>query len=651
MRRIFPAPASRWTLALAAGLLLANSAQARDTTEERVIGSRFGLPASQARALLDRLDRNTAALARAASRNHIRLGTLRAIAIVLGAEDPQLSDEDMLALVERKAADAAKTQAKIIKLGKAIDALDPGGLRERALDALDRARTFFDEGRLVEADSAFGELTFLRASDRDNARRAWFEAVVAQAQIAVLNGQNELASVHYYEASNVALELAAGARGNAWELQMANGRQWLDRAELFSDRAAAERALAIYRDEALPLAPRETARKYWGLAQQSIGLAHLQIAMLDTDLASGAFNSALAAFQLADLELKREPDASDWANLQSNLGNLNLRLAERNHQPVTMRAAASRFAAALEVVRREDDAAFWAALNDNLGNAYLLQGQFQRDANLAAKAITAYEKALEVRTRENSPREWALTQINYGAALPLLGSFTKDPALFVKAEEGLRGALDIFTRDGTPQWWAMAQANLGAAYLMLATITHAPEASKSAVTAFTAVLEARGDGGPAFDVAQLHANLANALLMSGRERESVVHFVAAQSVFTREAMPKDWAQLQYKLGIALAADGDKTNSETQYEVAIEALKGALEIIGVDTPSGIQAMLNLAVTEANLGDMIGKRSLLKDAIDHAKAACDAARRTGDTGLAATTDKALAYVQAVRDGQRP
>ncbi|MCC6483173.1 MAG: hypothetical protein IT554_12295 [Sphingomonadaceae bacterium] len=197
----------------------------------------------------------------------------------------------------------------------------------------------------------------------------------------------------------------------------------------------------------------------------------------------------------------------------------------------------------------------------------------------------------------------------------------------------------------------MAQANLGAAYLMLATITHAPEASKSAVTAFTAVLEARGDGGPAFDVAQLHANLANALLMSGRERESVVHFVAAQSVFTREAMPKDWAQLQYKLGIALAADGDKTNSETQYEVAIEALKGALEIIGVDTPSGIQAMLNLAVTEANLGDMIGKRSLLKDAIDHAKAACDAARRTGDTGLAATTDKALAYVQAVRDGQRP
>jgi tetratricopeptide (TPR) repeat protein len=270
------------------------------------------------------------------------------------------------------------------------------------------------------------------------------------------------------------------------------------------DNAALQEAIVFYRI-ALNLAPGAPMSLEWGSTVNELGnaLGRLGTRESETATAVTTLRQAVAAYHAALAVATREWAPRDWATTQNNLGNALKSIAEREHETATaiamLQQAVAAFRAALEVRTREGAPLEWAQTQSNLGNVLTRLGGRETGTETVASAVTAYTQALRVYVRERYPREWADTTNNLGGALALLGGLElaapgereRGTATLQRAVEACRAALEVRTHERFPWDWAMTQDNLGATLLVLGELESGTATLENAVAAFAEALQVR----------------------------------------------------------------------------------------------------------------------------------------------------------------
>lgn len=113
-------------------------------------------------------------------------------------------------------------------------------------------------------------------------------------RIAALAGENERASAL---ADAARQQVRDWATYDEWSIASADAGQWYDRGDRLGDNAALSRAIMIYRDEVLPLAPRARTPRDWATTQQNLGLA--LAALGERYSGTARLQEAVAAYRLA----------------------------------------------------------------------------------------------------------------------------------------------------------------------------------------------------------------------------------------------------------------------------------------------------------------------------------------------------------------
>ncbi len=444
-------------------------------------------------------------------------------------------------------------------------------------------------GVAIDIGDLDGAETILRAARgaaraaREGAQLREARVIALEANVAALRSDFLAAADLYGEAAETAPESAREAR---WSFRTLQAGALSLRGEVFGETATLRDAVRLYRDVALPLAPRATAPVDWAATQNDLGITLLDLGIQGGD--GQALREAVVAFHAALEVSNYAVDPAGWAETQHNLGNVLLVLGERGDDEA-LRDAILAFHAALDVHTRAADPVAWAATQNSLGAALQLLGE-RGDGEALRDAIAAFQAALEVRTRTVDPIDWAMTQNNLGNALRVLGEGGDDEALR-DAIVAHREALEVFTPSATPTLWAATQNNLGLALLTLGERGNGPdgglEAIRDAAVALHAALEVRTQAADPVAWAMTQNNLGNALLELGIRgdgpnrgldalRNAVTAYRAVLQVLTQAAEPRHWAGAQNNLGNALVALGMRGDDQALRE-AVVAYRAASEV--------------------------------------------------------------------------
>jgi tetratricopeptide (TPR) repeat protein len=382
----------------------------------------------------------------------VRESTLLAIARVLGASLRDIGFSELVERVQAQAERAAHLQVQVTALERQIASLSNVQVRAPAEGALARAVAAFAEGRLDDADREFAALEGLRSAESEAARSAWLDAVDARARLAELRLD--------YDAAE-SLRVSA-ARTEQRAARLSDERQWLfmyeaalsryRQGEIRGDNAALERAVALYRTEVLPLAPRAERPYDWAQTQNDLGAALL--ALGDRQPSAARLREAITAFEAALQERSRERSALDWSLTMNNLGNALFRLGIREWRARWFRRSENIFQAALEVISREQYPEEWARTQIHLANAIGALSETERGTARLEQVVQLLRSALEELSREQAPTTWAMAQNNLGAALRVLGQREPGTARLEQALLAFDGALQEATRERATTSWA-----------------------------------------------------------------------------------------------------------------------------------------------------------------------------------------------------
>jgi len=463
---------------------------------------------------------------------------------------------------------------------------------------LQQARAAIDAGELDQASDVLDQADATAARAFEGAQRKRAEVVATEAEVKSLELDDLAAAAKYAEAVGLSPPGDAKAR---WKYVIAQAAALERRGELFEEPQPLQSALGLYRDEALPLVPRQTYPHEWATTQSSLAKA-LRVVGERGDEAT--LHGSVAAYR-ASLEVStRSHDPADWASAENGLGSALARLGERGDDQA-LREAVAAFHAAEEIWTREGDPADWARTQNNLGSALETIGERGGDDAALKEAVTDFRSALEVEAASRNPIGCRpCVESNLGNALEALGERGNDAALR-EAVAAYRNALQNWTRTADPGRWAMAEVNLGNALETLGERGDAM-AQHDAVAADRAALEVfTRDRDPA-RWAMAEDDLGTALETQGAHgdaaalAEAVVADRAVLEVFSRDGDPADWAKAEVNLGVALERLGERGDPAALNQ-SIAAYRAALQVF---TPAAYpayakEASANLARAEATL----------------------------------------------------
>lgn len=304
-----------------------------------------------------------------------------------------------------------------------------------------------------------------------------------QAQIAALKQDYRRAAEIYAEAATTPGLRAA----SQWYYQSERASVLEDLGREFGDNAALEKAVDLFENTALALAPRTERPDDWAKTQNCLGRA---LGVLgQRQRGTWMLEKAIRCFEDALSERGRERAPLEWAATQNNLGNALGVLAQRQNDTEMLEKSVEAFENALEAQTQEQTPHDWATTQNNLGAALLALGQRKKDAKILKKSVDAYKRVLQEWTRERVPLDWATTLNNLGTALRILGEHRKGPRPLEQAVAAYRSALSERTRERVPQDWAMTQNNLGAALQRLGERQEDPQVLAEAATAYENALQ------------------------------------------------------------------------------------------------------------------------------------------------------------------
>lgn len=450
----------------------------RLTAAQNAEAQRFGLTPEQwqkQNALIASLDSQVVSFSRA---NSVSLNTLRAIARELGMRNPQASMEQFLNALRAKAEDVAKLRTEITNLRRQIGELQNRELRTPAELAMNRAEAALDAGELIKAETELGNLEALRRAESSEARKLWEEAAARQASVAALRGDLDKSETILFAAKRQSREWAKEENLRAWRMMMQAGEQRYESGEKLGRNQDLEKAIAIYREEALPLVPRQQNPKEWAATEHRLGSVQqvLGYYLNDPQMLRSALTSCLAALEA--INMKSAPVL--WAELNNLLGIIFTLDMDYEGRLANEKALAA-YQNSLLVYTKEKFPEEWAGVQVNLGNLYSLSNDKETGMPRHDKSVVAYRLALEVINVERDARRWAIVQQNLGNALFQLGTREAGIRFPSAALEAFTAAETAISRKDFPLDWAMIRANKARALFAISKETSNCNMARSAV--------------------------------------------------------------------------------------------------------------------------------------------------------------------------
>ena len=184
----------------------------------------------------------------------------------------------------------------------------------------------------------------------------------------------------------------------------------------------------------------------------------------------------------------KETDPTDWADVQTNLGNAHYSRAMLGHSESSqdIEKAIEYIKNSLDIYSVDQYPKKWSALQHSLGVVYSDRrlGNYADNLELA---IYHLNEALKVRKKENYPDAWAITQKNLGVIYQQrsIGGRGDQLTNFMDSKKCYEQALTVFSFDQYPVEWAETQHNLGTWYKNYAIATnHNAEYYEQAISCF-----------------------------------------------------------------------------------------------------------------------------------------------------------------------
>lgn len=413
--------------------------------------------------------------------------TLVTIARALGADLRNIDFPELIHRLQAQANRAAELQAQNAGLLAQIAAVSDPAVRAPAEQTLARAIAAFDEGRLDDADREFAALEVLRRSESEIVHAAWLSAVDARAAVAELRLDYDAAEALSLSAAREEQSASMLSVERQWRFTMGAATARYNQGRITGENAALERAIVLYRSEALPLVPRAERPDDWAVTQHDLGNALMELG--EREASSTRLEEAVAAYEAA-LEVRsrtRVPIA--WAQTMNNLGNALLGLGERSRGTARLKRAAVVLRAALEEFPRDRYPLDWAQTQNHLAIALSSIGERERGTARLNQAVQIYQAALEELDRDRVPLGWAMAQNNLANVLMALGQRSDDVARLEQAVGAYEMVLQVWTRDSHPLEWATAQNNLGIALDALGRRETGTVRLEQAASAYEAALQ------------------------------------------------------------------------------------------------------------------------------------------------------------------
>lgn len=481
-----------------------------------------------------------------ARKYQVQAKTLMAIAHAVGIASPTLSPFAILQRVEEQTSDVVRLNTLVRDLRAQIGTLTDPALRDPGLDMLTRAQAAIDDGRLEDAERDLANLEYLRRSELEISQTAWASAVRARADIAQLAQNYDRATELLLAAHRQERERRQASERRSLDYLQGAAAAQHDKGERFGDRQALRRAIRIYREEVLPLAPRKTMPLEWGRNQHNLGNALQSLGEIETD--SAALEEAVETYReaLKERTLDRAPIA--FAETQKSLGNTLKSLGDRETGTARLQQSLDAFEAALNVSRRHKDPYLWATATKNQADILVAVGRRESAPRRFEQAISMYQDSLQVLNRESYPLEWTTAQNGLGNALNGLGEATRDTERFQQAVRAYDEALLVATRERFPAARALVQSNRGHALSVLGNLKDSSADLDEALRAFDDALMIYTQPQTPWNWANTELNRGNVLAVIGRgERGTAKLEQAAQAYrlalteFSAGASPFQWA--------------------------------------------------------------------------------------------------------------
>ncbi|MEO6012927.1 MAG: caspase family protein [Devosia sp.] len=293
----------------------------------------------------------------------------------------------------------------------------------------------------------------------------------------------------------------------------------------------------------------------WGMSQAN--LANVLIARSDEQLDIPALNEAIAAYRAAMRQLTRERVPLLWATAQSNLAVALMTLSGATGERDLLVQSVEASRASLEVRTRAVDPINWAMTQFNMAGVLQEIGKDEVSDQHLLEAVAAAEAALTEWTRERVPLNWAKAQYQRALALETIGFREDGVETLTKTADGYALALEEFSRAVTPSEWTLTMEHYGWTLQTLNERDEGTANGEKAVEAFQqALLEDTLEADPA-EFGRMNFNLALTWQqldykgVEGAMDKSIAAYRTALLGYTREALPRDWADTQYRLGYAL----------------------------------------------------------------------------------------------------
>jgi len=316
----------------------------------------------------------------------------------------------------------------------------------------------------------------------------------------------------------------------------------------------------------------------------------------------GALHESIKAYQrIIEQDWRRDPMPKQWAKAQEHLANAWQCLGTRESGTQEFETSVALFRAALEVrgqLGKDDD---WADAQNYFGSALYHLGERKNEmrqrevaTKLLREAADAFRASFDVWTKNAMNEQRAVSQQNLGAVLRYLGAWERDPVILDEAIVAMRAALEIRTRRDNAPGWAMTQNNIGAVLMSIAALERGKKSMQrieEAIEVFRTALKVRTPNRLRTEWAITQGQLGSALHQLGERyyeqgeyengtkllKEGIEASQAALEVFTRGAMPRDWAKTQDVIAEAQFLIGEHEKDQPRLEAARMASAGSLEV--------------------------------------------------------------------------
>jgi hypothetical protein len=458
---------------LAVALLLAEPAFAVQWTRAEIErreqqARRVGLTPEQAAEVYQFIDQNLDRIDAAAAERGVNRNAFRAIARELGLRNYGADPQQLLVAIRERTTQAATFERQKGELEQRIRELENAALRTPAEAALQRANAAYQDGDLDTAQTELESLITLRSGELSSNSLAWNAA--HRAAINLAQSRDDIAAIDRITAQAIELRTnrATLDREESWYDQMARAEARHRRGALLGDNAAMLAAIAIYRDEALPLTAEMASLNFWASTQLALGNSQLILGRRESS--PEIVRQGISTYQQV---IDRAPGTlpiTYWANAHWSLGMAHINIGERSDSTTDFDLALAAFDQALTFYNRKNYRSQWSSIQLEILKTLVLIDARRRDTRSIQLVGTRAQSLLGQISNERGSELWSSTQQTLCVIHTSLGKNANDRGLLVQAVSECELAVGAISREDRPLDWASAQSALGYALEELGTM-------------------------------------------------------------------------------------------------------------------------------------------------------------------------------------